>query len=302
MLKVAIIFTIACLLLSTNAFLSIFPFLGFQGRLPHGIIYLEGVLSVLSCALFLTGSTFAFLETLSANNRPIEFYGWGFDYASVESDVEKGSMVDSANDTTRVPPANDLHWTSSLAAFFKHYRDIEPPALEDEKDRKPLDFTRSTPNASRSAVPSPQRDTSCYLDLNFLASLLFVGGSFVYLMTSLASLATIFTTGTVATSIRYPQLCAAIGFVLGSLILLLKIQKERQGRWWKPAIRVLGWHVNFWNLLGSTGFIFCASFGLLTTAHWADLHLNASYLWGSWGFLLASALQCYKARHKKAYT
>ncbi|KAK3706386.1 hypothetical protein LTR37_012764 [Vermiconidia calcicola] len=238
MLKVAIIFTIACLFLITNALVSILPFPG--GRLPHGIIYLEGVLSILSCALFLTGSTFAFLETLSANHRPIEFYGWGFDYALVDFDVEKDSMVDSADSTTCNPPAHHLHCNSSDADFFKQYKDIEHPAFGDDKDRRPPDSTQIRPNASQSST-RPQRKAPCYLDLNFLASLLFVSGSFVYLMTAFASLATIFTTGTVDTRVRYPQLCAAIGFVLGSLILLVKIQKERQGRWWKPAFRVLGW-------------------------------------------------------------
>ena len=137
-----------------------------------------------------------------------------------------------------------------------------------------------------------------YCNLGLVAILIFLCSSFIYSVTAIMSLATILSLGEVWRAIRYPQLVAGSGFIVGSLILLFKTQKDTTGCWWKPALRRLAWHVNLWNLVGSAGFVFCALFGLYAPVHWSDFQFNCSYLWGSWAFLFGSMIQFWKARHK----
>jgi len=55
---------------------------------------------------------------------------------------------------------------------------------------------------------------------------------------------------------------------------------QAQTAWWRPAFGSYTWHTNLLNLIGSTGFVFCAGFGLLKDVSWAEYQFGCSYLWG----------------------
>ena len=322
-LRVSIIFTIACFILVANSALSILPFVNLKITLPHGIIYVEGILSVLSCALFLVGSAIAFWESVKASAGRGGYFGWELeDYSPIdtqESAAEKGKLfLDKAeeSDGTVTPPQvpHYVHQNSSHAELFHHTTDL---ALADKKlrllvpEQPPPPYSEPPPYVEQSNwehvtsahgfVASAHGFHLPHCNLSLFASGLFLLSSLIYTLTAIASLITILSIGEVFRAIRYPQIVAGTGFVVGSILLLLKTQKDTTGHWWKPAFRRLAWHVNLWNLIGSAGFVFCGYFGLLANVHWSDLQFNTSYLWGSWAFLFGAMIQWYKARHKMKF-
>lgn len=87
---------------------------------------------------------------------------------------------------------------------------------------------------------------------------------------------------------------------------------EAQHRWWKPNVTDIGWHVGcmlfpsvplelhsflfleVWNLVGGLGFTLCAVFGY-STRHWRLYQSALSTFWGSWAFLIGSAMQWWES-------
>lgn len=62
---------------------------------------------------------------------------------------------------------------------------------------------------------------------------------------------------------------------------------ETQQRWYIPAPNVLGWHVGFFNLLGSVGFTLCGAFGFASSSEACEIALTWSTFIGSWAFLVS---------------
>ncbi|EFX04365.1 integral membrane protein [Grosmannia clavigera kw1407] len=89
-----------------------------------------------------------------------------------------------------------------------------------------------------------------------------------------------------------PQVVGGTGFVVSSLLFML----ETQPCWYRPAPGLLGWHIGFWNLVGSLGFTLCGAFGFAATQS-ADMNYAAalSSFIGSWAFLVGSVIQCHNA-------
>ncbi|KZS93206.1 hypothetical protein SISNIDRAFT_550190 [Sistotremastrum niveocremeum HHB9708] len=87
-----------------------------------------------------------------------------------------------------------------------------------------------------------------------------------------------------------PQVVGGSGFIISSALYMLETQKK----WYIPEPFQLGWHIGFWNLIGGIGFTLCAAFGY-STQHWAEYQSSLSTFWGSWAFLIGSAIQWYEA-------
>jgi len=87
-----------------------------------------------------------------------------------------------------------------------------------------------------------------------------------------------------------PQVIGGSGFIISAGISMLCTQH----RWWKPNVTNIGWQVGFWNLVGGAGFTLCAVFGY-STRHWRDYQSTLSTFWGSWGFLIGSAIQWWQS-------
>lgn len=76
---------------------------------------------------------------------------------------------------------------------------------------------------------------------------------------------------------------------------------ETQTHWLIPEWHAIGWHISFWNFVGSVGFTLCAAFAMtsiLPEAQWAEYQLAYSYLWGSGGFFVGSLIQWYESLDK----
>lgn len=87
-----------------------------------------------------------------------------------------------------------------------------------------------------------------------------------------------------------PQVIGGTGFIISSLLLTIEVQKK----WYIPNLKDVGWHIGFWNLVGSVGFTLCGAMGYNTSDYWVD-NSGISTFWGSWGFLIGSTMQLYEA-------
>ena len=97
-----------------------------------------------------------------------------------------------------------------------------------------------------------------------------------------------------------PQVIGGTGFIAAryqfpgsicsdrSLLFML----ETQSGWYRiRPFRSLGWHVGFWNVVGSVGFTICGAFGIASAQEWAAFQSGCSTFWGSWAFLIGSICQ-----------
>ncbi|ATY61438.1 integral membrane [Cordyceps militaris] len=91
-----------------------------------------------------------------------------------------------------------------------------------------------------------------------------------------------------------PQVVGGCGFVVSGLLYML----ETQDRWWRPAPRLLGWHIAFWNLIGAVGFTLCGALGMAYGSTGAQYQAALATFWGSWAFLIGSYLQLYESLNK----
>ncbi|TQV91475.1 hypothetical protein IF1G_09974 [Cordyceps javanica] len=91
-----------------------------------------------------------------------------------------------------------------------------------------------------------------------------------------------------------PQVVGGCGFIASGLLYML----ETQERWWKPAPRLLGWHIAFWNLIGAFGFTLCGALGMAYGSSGAQYQAALATFWGSWAFLIGSYLQLYESLNK----
>jgi len=92
---------------------------------------------------------------------------------------------------------------------------------------------------------------------------------------------------------------------------------ETQPRWYIPAWEMLGWHIGLWNLIGALGFtvkppkqcnevagdllIVSKLSGALGPAFGnsgAQYEASLATFWGSWAFLVGSAIQWYESLDK----
>jgi hypothetical protein len=89
---------------------------------------------------------------------------------------------------------------------------------------------------------------------------------------------------------------------------------ETQQKWYLPAPKVLGWHIGVWNLIGvrsctltpfshadrrkGIGFTLCGALGFGAANSGCVYQGSLATFWGSWCFLIGSAIQWFEALDK----
>lgn len=74
---------------------------------------------------------------------------------------------------------------------------------------------------------------------------------------------------------------------------------ETQKKWYLPAPKVLGWHIGLWNLIGALGFTLCGCLGPSSATNTrTEYESSVATFWGSWAFLIGSAIQWYESLDK----
>ena len=91
-----------------------------------------------------------------------------------------------------------------------------------------------------------------------------------------------------------PQVIGAGLLTMSSYLIML----ESQENLWKIEPLSIGWHVGFWNVLGSVGFLLSGIFGIVYPP--SDLHdrqygVSLTTYLGGFFFLIGTIFQCYEA-------
>lgn len=287
MLQVAVVFTFACLVLTGNAVLSFWPNISPGFTPPPVVLYVEGILSVISSALFLVGGAISFfhivktkrIEALQASSCRPNYGTVVIEDEAMEEEDEKVDELKTRRGSIRIAVTELLEKTTSIARSWS-------VVTIDEVDIAAIRTATATEEVTWRNLPTlHDLRTYYFTEIQCLAGLISVLSSSIYTITGVLALISIFHNGTIATWIRFPQLIAATGFATSSLLLMLQAQKA----WWRPNLGNLLWYAGLLNLIGSCGFIFCAVLGLLRHS-WVEYHFGSTFLWASWAFLFASAL------------
>lgn len=72
-----------------------------------------------------------------------------------------------------------------------------------------------------------------------------------------------------------PQVIGGSGFIVSSSLYML----ETQRKWYLPAPHMLGWHIAFWNLIGSVGFTLCGALGMAYGNSGAQYQAGLATFW-----------------------
>ncbi|ORX35146.1 hypothetical protein BD324DRAFT_634045 [Kockovaella imperatae] len=92
-----------------------------------------------------------------------------------------------------------------------------------------------------------------------------------------------------------PQVVGGTGFIISSTLLMLEVQ----GSWWRIKPLDIGWHVGFWNLIGSIGFTLCGALGFSSKSG-VVYESDLATFWGSWAFLIGSCFQVWESIWREA--
>jgi hypothetical protein len=224
--------TAACVFLVTNAILSFLPYANPNFQPPGWITALEGVLTLVGCALFLTSSSISFIEAANQDQRGC--FGWKHE-SSAQSASSEAVQSDS---TTLVPDWCKISRRNSIANLFRGSNKQD----EMNGDRTPLlgkhDCDNSAPSWRFFPTMQEIRHHLLY-DIGFLACSVLLISSAIYCACAAAALITILTTGNIIVWIRIPQVTASLGFMASSALFMVETQEE----WWRPQYNAIGWRV-----------------------------------------------------------
>lgn len=263
----AVSFVTGCTLLVVNAFLSLLPRLNTDIQLSPKTTIIQAWLTFLGCTLFLISSSMSYLEAVNASKDGC--FGWSAEQTAPESSGNNEGL--GIGETTRLVPdeqCND-HYNQESNRGSKQQ---DAPDCSDERGETSFGRKRR----GMRMLPSLHELRTSYLyDLGFIACATLFISSIVYWLTALASLVVTIIGSETAPWIRVLQLIAAIGFAAASAIFMI----ETQDHWTVPALHVLGWHVGFWNLVGSCGFALFAVFALDVDEQ-RQSHSVTHYFWG----------------------
>ena len=74
---------------------------------------------------------------------------------------------------------------------------------------------------------------------------------------------------------------------------------ESSHKWWQPDFGTLGWWIGAWNFVGAVGFTLCGALGPAAGDSTRVVYqLSLATFWGSWAFLVGSAVQWFESLDK----
>ncbi|KAH8697725.1 hypothetical protein BGW36DRAFT_295523 [Talaromyces proteolyticus] len=273
---VATIFTFGSVIWVINSFFVWLPLQDPSTEFPNESFTAGGVTAFIGASVFEIGSVLLLLEAINANQT--RCFGW-----AVETVIKRHESHEDLISTTEVKPEECTHHHSERHSLFRD------------------GLKESTPDFKRSFqwLPSLADLRSHYLhELGFLASLIQMIGATVFWIsgfTGLPGILNYMSQGLTDGIFWVPQIAGGTCFILSGLLFTV----ETQPRWYIPAPKVLGWHIGFWNFIGGIGFTLCGALGLASSSSSGVAYQSSlATFWGSWCFLLGSALQWYESLQK----
>ncbi|KAJ8097209.1 hypothetical protein POJ06DRAFT_262767 [Lipomyces tetrasporus] len=276
---VAVLFTFGSVIWVINGFFAWLPLQVPASEFDNEGLVGGGVTAFIGATVFEVGSVLLVLEAVNVSREGC--FGW-----AVEVALEGGEKSRELLAVTSKNDEQDHHFNrSSLLGRPSHsptYKyNLEP---------------------SWQWFPSFKELQTHYLhELGFLASLSQLIGATIFWMSGFTALPGIINNlsqGLLDGVYWAPQIIGGTGFIVSSALFILETQKN----WYTPAPRSLGWHVGLWNLMGSVGFTLCGTLGPAYGSSRAQYQASLATFWGSWAFLIGSAIQWYESLDKWVIT
>lgn len=286
---VATMFTLGSVVWVINAFFVWLPISAPSTEFKNEVLYGGGLTAFIGASIFEIGSVLLLLEAV--NESRTACFGWALERAAsshnLSPDVEKSSSE------LRLHPS---------PAHCSHHHPLRNSLLGNPDIVDTTLPQRPGPHPQRGErawtwIPTISELRTHYLrDLGFLASLVQLMAASVFWISGFTALPGIYdhlSRGATLGVYWAPQVVGGAGFILSGALFML----ETQQRWYRPALRTLGWWIGAWNLAGGVGFTLCPAFGI-DEAVWAQSQASLSTFWGSWAFLIGSGLQWYESLDK----
>ncbi|ORX95473.1 hypothetical protein BCR34DRAFT_629017 [Clohesyomyces aquaticus] len=267
---VATMFTLGSVVWVINAFFVYLPLVRPESEFKNEELYGGGITAFIGATIFELGSFLLMAEAVNENRTGC--FGWALERA-LSHDAEKGGGF--------------LRLRPSKSACTHHHLN----------KRNLVGKGRNSHSHSWIWFPSKEDLRTHYIhDLGFLASFSQLCGATIFWVSGFTALPGIYDKmSRVCIVIFYwtPQVLGGSGFIISGTLFML----ETQTRWYKPAFRTLGWWIGLWNLIGGIGFTLCPAFGY-DRASWTQYQACLSTFWGSWAFLIGSAIQWFESLDK----
>ncbi|KAK0719527.1 hypothetical protein B0H67DRAFT_466746, partial [Lasiosphaeris hirsuta] len=246
-----------------------------------------GWTAFVGATIFEFGSVLLMLEAVNENRT--ECFGW-----ALEEELEDHGLLH-----LRAAPEGCHHHHRDKRCLVRQFHSANTAATTSATSTTPLPpDTADKQQRLWSWLPTRRELTTHYLkDLGFLACLAqFLGATVFWIsgFTALPAINTALSGPTLTGAYWLPQVVGGTGFIVSSTLFMLEVQDH----WYRPAPRLLGWHIGFWNLVGALGFTLCGALGFGIEGVGVEYAATLATFVGSWAFLIGSVIQWYESLDK----
>lgn len=293
---VATIFTLGSCVWVINAFFVWLPLANPGTEFHSEILTGGGVSAFVGATIFEVGSLLLMIEAINENRQGC--FGWALERAISGENGAEGKI--------RVrPDKSSCEHHHSNKKNFVGKGSVDGPSAADSSGSSGSSTgevgkqaNTDSPDRTWQWFPSRYDLTTHYIrELGFLASLAqFLGATIFWIsgFTALPGINNKMSQGLLDGIYWTPQIVGGCGFIISGALFMLETQQV----WFKPAFGVLGWHIGFWNLIGAFGFTLCGALGPVYANSGAEYEASLATFWGSWAFLIGSAVQWYESLDK----
>ncbi|ROW13378.1 hypothetical protein VPNG_05440 [Cytospora leucostoma] len=288
---VALTFSIGSVVWVINGFLVLLPMTDPGSSWAGESLWGGGVTAMVGATVFELGSVFLMLEAVNENRGGC--FGWALEEA-LGGGGQAGGLVLRRDEggCRHHHHLNRRAWLGGKSVVDGQGDDVGADDDEDDADGKgggdgEEGGASSKGNGARRWTWWPswyEFRTHYFRDIGFLACLSQMIGATIFWIAGITGLPQILGVLTVpATNGIYwlPQVVGGVGFIVSAILFML----ETQPTWYTPALRSLGWHIGFWNLIGAIGFTLCGALGFASSYEPCEVALTWSTFIGSWAFL-----------------
>ncbi|KAK7737914.1 hypothetical protein SLS53_006292 [Cytospora paraplurivora] len=285
---VALTFSIGSVVWVINGFFVLLPMTDPQSSWAGESLWGGGVTAMVGATIFELGSVFLMLEAVNENRGGC--FGWALEEALGRG--EGGLVLRRDESGCRHHHLNRRAWLGGKSVVDGHDYNVDDDDDDDGADGKgggdgEEGGASSKGKGARRWTWWPswyEFRTHYFRDIGFLACLSQMIGATIFWIAGITGLPQILGVLTVpATNGIYwlPQVVGGVGFIVSAILFML----ETQPTWYTPALRTLGWHIGFWNLVGAIGFTLCGALGFASSYEPCEVALTWSTFFGSWAFL-----------------
>ncbi|KAG7288574.1 hypothetical protein NEMBOFW57_004927 [Staphylotrichum longicolle] len=209
-----------------------------------------GILAFIGATVFEVGSVLMVVEAINAEQS--DCFGWALE----ESLEDHGLRLHPKHEGCRHAHRSrrSLLKDSAVATMAADAVEnvAEPGGLEGRKDGD--GETRTEKERKWSWWPTWQEFRTHYIkEIGFLACAVQLLGASIFWISGFTALPPIYDALSVPVMngvYWVPQVVGGTGFIVSGLMFMVEVQDK----WYKPAPKMLGWQIGFWNLLGGIGF------------------------------------------------